>query len=646
MISLKNLRPGLITRLSNLILLQFFFIFAVLTLLFFYPKIDGTEPTALGDSKYAADQLFGRVDSSNLALQNSAEAVDRVLGELINAEPTVDKLEIVALHPTGKLSLIHRHEKENDNSSDNEISLASLVGGNHNKMPDTSAPGFILSVKADPARSVHCYRLRSSSTEPLFLLLLTDDNLVVSSRTKLKYALMLLFLVSTLLSLLTIYLVNRRFKKPLETLMHGLEKTAEGEVFHLMESDHDNELKKLAVVFNKMSASLWEGHKRQKAYTVYCNTLNYTLLESQLFLATLIDSSPLSIIVTTPDGIVMLANRASSEAFGYKQEELIDKAMIELFDQSIDKEVTSEHESQGYREFEVVAKRSNGDSFPAFVIMTPLTISAENITAYLYILRDISESKGFQDMMIRLDRYYTRGEMAGDIAHEINNFLAILSGNIELMPLLLKKGDPEKITAKLEVMKTTTDKIARFANGLMDRPHEGTHPELTSLNQIVENIIAFLKPQKRFNHVHIGTKLSSDLPLNEVDQGQIQQLLVNLLYNACDALDEETGKREIRVVTSHFSQDNRDWVRVEVCDNGPGVPEDRIEMLFSNRFTTKRKGHGIGLTTCWRIVDAHGGKIAYRFSGGAVFYFDLPVSRTNQLQHVPCPLPERKRIPV
>jgi C4-dicarboxylate-specific signal transduction histidine kinase len=245
--------------------------------------------------------------------------------------------------------------------------------------------------------------------------------------------------------------------------------------------------------------------------------------------------------------------------------------------------------------------------------------------ARIYVCRDITESRDFQKMMIRLDRYYTRGEMAGDIAHEINNYLAVLMGNVELLPLLLKKGDQRKIDRKLEVMWTTLEKIARFADGLLDGPPDTARLEPTSINQVVENVIAFLKPQNKFDTVNVVKDLATDVPVIYVDRAQIQQLLVNLIYNAAEALAEKEGERTIVVATATADPENSPGVRVVIRDNGPGVAPDKENLLFKTRFTTKQRGHGIGLITCRKIVDNHAGSISYRREDGAVFSFVLPV---------------------
>ena len=292
------------------------------------------------------------------------------------------------------------------------------------------------------------------------------------------------------------------------------------------------------------------------------------------------------------------------------------KSVSELFKQPFDSSITQDQTKQG---FEAIGLKQDGSAFPVWVTMTPTNSDEGEVWASVYIIHDITESRSFQEMMIRLDRYSTRGEMAGDIAHEINNYLAVLSGNLELFPILLKKGDPEKIEKKLELMRSTVDRVARFADGLMDTHRDDAAPEPTSLNQVVENVVAFLKPQNKFDTVDFQTSLSSELPVIDVDPGQVQQLLVNLIHNGTDAAIAAGEKPIISISTELLLVNGERFAQVSVADNGDGVPDDKIDALFARRFTTKRKGHGIGLITCKRIMDAHQGEISYRYQAGAIF---------------------------
>ena len=146
------------------------------------------------------------------------------------------------------------------------------------------------------------------------------------------------------------------------------------------------------------------------------------------------------------------------------------------------------------------------------------------------------------------------------------------------------------------------------------------------INQLIETVITFLKPQNKFDLVEIETALATDLPLIEYDQGKMQQMLVNLIFNAVDAVSELDGKKRI-CVKSSLSPTDDSAINISVLDNGPGVPENKVELLFIRRFTTRRKGHGIGLITCQKLIEAHQGEISYKYDNGAIFEIKLPKSQ-------------------
>ena len=433
-------------------------------------------------------------------------------------------------------------------------------------------------------------------------------------------------MASTLVSLLLVYFLQNRFREPLRHLITCFEKTAEGELYYMVEMNSDRELLRLTTAFNNMSKKLQSNKQSLLNYNNELESSNRMLSESREFLGTLIDSSPTGIISANPEGKIMVFNRKACELFGYENSEMIGKNINCLFNNSLEEIKQRQKDKMIDNSLEALCCRRDSTIFPAFVIMSPVIDKEGVITAYLYLIKDISSSKSFQDMMIRLDRYYTRGEMAGDIAHEINNFLAILSGNVELMPLFLKRGEMEKIDKKLDLMKQTIDKIATFTDGLMDVNEGRIRFEKADINQLVQTVLAFLKPQNKFDDIEIITELSNELPLVEIDIGQIQQLLVNIVYNASEALEIEQEKKNIWIKTALVKDQPAPFVKITVHDNGPGVMKDKENWLFEKRFTTKTRGHGIGLITCKKIGDVHNASLTYHTEKGACFVVEIPVN--------------------
>jgi PAS domain S-box-containing protein len=456
----------------------------------------------------------------------------------------------------------------------------------------------------------------------------------------------ILILCITLITLLIINLLFRNFVRPLQHLVQGMEKTARGATLIKIEDVTNDEIGRVAVAFNTMSASL--GEKRQQLTTSnerlmvlnqrLTETLdelskaNASVAESEAFLARLIENSPYPVIATDLPGKILVFSRAAMATFDIRVDEAIGRDLREFFPFTPDKLLPGDTRDASVTQDEMICRKPDGESFPALVCRVPIREHAAHVSAYLFIIRDISESAGFQEMMISIDRMATRGVMAGEIAHEINNYLAIILGNVELLPLLLSKGKMDKVEQKLEVLRNTVTKIQRFSEGLMGYGNEAAVFEPGDLNQLIENLVAFLKPQNRYDGIAFSLSLSPRLPLVEFDGSQLQQMMVNLLNNAADALRERPDNRRINIATG-ASADSQ-TVRMTITDNAGGLPEDLRETIFERRYSGKRRGRGFGLVIVKRIIDKHGGRVGYdsRPGDGATFTITLPVKAATVTQ--------------
>ncbi|UCE23205.1 MAG: PAS domain S-box protein [Candidatus Zixiibacteriota bacterium] len=645
-------KPGFLTRLGNIIIIQVIFVFAALAIVIFSPESRDTV-----DSEYvymqerltqAGTQLAGLLDANTegparqLLNPDAAQQATRLL-DIDNVARCFIYILRDERQPTQIFSFTRPGYAHG--VADGEVDFNAMVDRAIIQHQINLAEGSLIPIIHNSRFFVYYYQVKPEKHPPLVIVAISDHLSGFASVSQVRYTFFVLFLVSALVSLLTVHLINKRFQEPLERLTKGFERTVKGELYSLVETDMDDELSKLAKAYNEMSLTLWENHRQLSDYNTQLEEANEMLVESQEFLGTLIDSSPGCIISTSLEGEITLFNRKATEVFGIERRQIVGRNIDELFTHKLSDIKTSKAIIGDYNSLEVLCRRGDGSFFPAYLITAPVNTRDGQVWAYLYLVKDITDSKNFQEMMVRLDRYYTRGEMAGDIAHEINNFLAILSGNVELMPLLIDKGNPEKIGQKLEVMRGTIDRIVRFTDGLMDSHEDQVKFEMADINQLVETVIAFLKPQNRFDGIDIRTSLSTDIPLIELDSGQVQQLLVNLVYNASEALENIECSPFITIGTDLVRQDDPARMVLRVHDNGPGVQPDKQKLLFKKRFTTKRKGHGIGLITCKRIVDTHGGSISYRYSDGALFQAELPLVRraaqvpsSNEPQPEPAPI--------
>jgi C4-dicarboxylate-specific signal transduction histidine kinase len=158
----------------------------------------------------------------------------------------------------------------------------------------------------------------------------------------------------------------------------------------------------------------------------------------------------------------------------------------------------------------------------------------------------------------------------------------------------------------------------------------GPEQALTSWNNVVEEVVAFLRPELRRHQVEVMLDLGPDLPPVMGDRVQLQQVLANLAINAMQAM--ATSNTPGRMLTIRTAYIEADKLSTEVEDTGPGITTQYLDRIFDSFFTTKDHGLGIGLAICQTIIEAHGGTIsaANRSSGtGARFRFTLPVLRSE-----------------
>lgn len=257
-------------------------------------------------------------------------------------------------------------------------------------------------------------------------------------------------------------------------------------------------------------------------------------------------------------------------------------------------------------------------------ISSQLAISLEN----LQLLEDSREAyrrlEALQEQSIQMEKMATRGQMAAEIGHELNNYLGVVVANFQLMDLRIQKGVTEGLDRFTQSITDHLDKISRFTKNLMDYSSmKEIKFEQVDINGLLRDILEFLHPQKRFRDFDLNFNSTEEDLRAEIDQGLIEQVLYNFLNNAADA-SLESPVKQIDVSTSRIDTGN---IRISIRDHGAGIEQNKLNMLFKEKFTTKKTGHGIGLFVSKSIIDKHKGSIDVKSAPGegAEFIIDLPV---------------------
>jgi signal transduction histidine kinase len=224
------------------------------------------------------------------------------------------------------------------------------------------------------------------------------------------------------------------------------------------------------------------------------------------------------------------------------------------------------------------------------------------------------------------------GEITASVVHEVAQPMSAILSNVETAQLMLRQSEPnvpavQEILGDIHRDNLRADAIVRRLRVLL-RKHE-LHFEVADLNSIVSNAVAVMLPDAARRHIVIRTLFDIDLPRVTADPVLLQQVVLNLLVNALDAMADTPPEQRALVVQTECREDA--FVQVAVLDSGTGIAPEYEARIFDSFFTTKRSGMGLGLSIAKSIVQMHGGEIRaeHRESGGAIFTFTVPSIRSS-----------------
>jgi PAS domain S-box-containing protein len=252
-------------------------------------------------------------------------------------------------------------------------------------------------------------------------------------------------------------------------------------------------------------------------------------------------------------------------------------------------------------------------------------ITYQGQKATLIIMLDISKAKELEQMVRLQDKMASLGRVAAGIAHEIRNPLSGINMYLSALENRIATGEGPELETVIEKIQAASSKIENVIKRVLDfsRP-SAPKVSLLNLNKVVENVMELSAVTIRKTGVTMEASLAQDLPPVQADAQLLEQVVLNLVTNAVQALSEVKGDRKIALTTSM----ERDRILIRVADNGPGVPTQIRDRIFDPFFTGRRDGFGIGLSLCHRIVSDHGGKLWVDASGwgGAEFHMEIPAS--------------------
>lgn len=360
------------------------------------------------------------------------------------------------------------------------------------------------------------------------------------------------------------------------------------------------------------------------------------LQESEHHLRLLIEAIPALVWCATADGSMIYANQRYLDYVGTHLDGILGSNWLsQIHPEDIDATRIAWHqclETGERHEITHRIRRSDGAYRWFQTLAEPLRDRDNRITQWYGLNIDIHDSRtmaetlrSMQSRLSRATQIATVAELSASIAHEINQPLGAVVANGDACDMWLKSDPPN-----LERAKAAVQRIIRDGNAAADviqrmrALFRQTAPQKVQLdmNEVIAEVMRLIGSEIRKRHVVVDLDMAIAIPTIPADRVQMQQLLINLIHNALDAMDEVPAFS--RVMTLRSRHHTAGAILIEICDRGRGLKDP--ERAFDSFFTTKEKGMGMGLAICRSIVESHGGSIWARPNelSGTVLSFTLP----------------------
>jgi PAS domain S-box-containing protein len=362
--------------------------------------------------------------------------------------------------------------------------------------------------------------------------------------------------------------------------------------------------------------------------------------QAQARLAAIVSSSDAAIVGKTLDGVVTSWNAGAESTFGYKAHEMIGQSITRIIPAELQKEeeeiLRRIRQGDRIKNYQTVRNCKDGRRIDISLTISPVLDQSGNVVGASKIARDITAEKRaeaalqqIQVELARVARVSTVGELTAAIAHELNQPLAgvVNSGNACLRWL---SSEPPDISAarksgeRVIAAGERAAEVIKRVRALVEKAPP--QREQFNINDAISEVLALIPGEIQRNSISLRTKFANDLPLLFADRIQLQQVILNLVLNAIEAMSGVQAPRDLLVASA--KSDSDDGILVTVLDSGTGLDEKSLDRIFEPFFTTKAHGMGIGLAVSRTIIESHGGLLWARPNSprGAVFAFSVPAA--------------------
>ena len=352
-----------------------------------------------------------------------------------------------------------------------------------------------------------------------------------------------------------------------------------------------------------------------------------------------VEAVPSAILLVNECGVITLANAQAEAVFGYPRDAFVglpvEALMPERFQsshiglrQGYVRDAKARMMGTGRQLF---ARRHDGSEIPVEVALNPMPtekglsvlVSVVDITLRMRAERAASRQR---DELAHLSRVAMLGELSGSLAHELNQPLTAILSNAQAAQRFLAQSPPRvdklaEILADIVKSDHRAGAVIQRVRSLLRKEEAQRQP--LNINEVVEESLRLMRSDLLNRQVVVSSELAQALPAVSGDPNQLQQVLLNLVINGCDAMDGHRADNRLVIRTQMTANGN---VEVSVADRGAGIPSTDLERIFEPFVTTKSNGLGLGLAICRSIVEAHGGRLwaTNNADRGATLHCEFP----------------------
>lgn len=412
------------------------------------------------------------------------------------------------------------------------------------------------------------------------------------------------------------YLLAGYITRPIQSILGKVNDVADGHFDFRLKVRRKDELGQLANRINAMIRNL--GH--------YTNRLKQMYEENRAVkehLESIINQTADAIHITDLDGNVLRVNRAFEQLYGWRSRE-VEGRKLKIIPPGTEEEMEEQHaqliEGMSITSNETTWMKKDGSRVEVSVSTAPVRDEAGEITALISVSRDITSRNRMEELLRRSEKLTTVGQLAAGVAHEIRNPLTTLRGFLQL------QQETNKLNHRhLDLMLSELDRINLIVGEflILAKP-QAVHFQERDIRFILGDVISLLDSQAHLHGVEFILNASSDSAMVHCEENQLKQVFINLLKNGMEAMPDGGN---IRIKLNHDQENSR--VRIEIKDEGTGIPEELMPKLGEPFFTSKESGTGLGLMVSQRIIQSHKGMMDIKsvMNKGTTVIIDLPASQ-------------------